>query len=100
MHNNCIIIINKCQQNICIFYIAAANKALILQKRLILLQNIIVLSSKCLYSGKILILTKTVQVNERDSKGTVFLWQNPEAAPLAGFGEEPRFRQALRKASP
>ena len=48
MHNNCIIIINKCQQNICIFYIAAANKALILQKRLILLQNIIVLPSKCL----------------------------------------------------
>ena len=100
MYNNCIIIINMCQQNIYIFYIASANKALILQKRLILLQNIIVLSSKCLYSGKILILTKTVQVNERDSKGTVFLWQNPEAAPLAGFGAEPRFRQALRKASP
>lgn len=52
MYNNCIIIINMCQQNICIFYIATANKALILQKRLILLQNIIALSSKCPYFSR------------------------------------------------
>lgn len=52
MYNNCIIIINMCQQNICIFYIVAANKALILQKSLILLQNIIALSSKCPYFSR------------------------------------------------
>ena len=32
---------------------------------------------------------KSPYTNEWDSKGTVFLWQSPEAAPLVGCGAKP-----------
>ena len=52
MYNNCIIFINKRQQNANIFYIHALNQAFILPKSRYILQNIIALPSKCIFRGK------------------------------------------------
>ena len=52
-----------------------------------------------LYNCKSRFNAITYRAHERDSKGTVFLWQSPEAAPLVGWGvgQSPTVTKALRK---